>query len=224
VRLTSDDQFAADLRGFGAIGVLATLAILLGGNLTFGPMITVPLGGLLALLWTWRSRTPWYAVGYVRPRNWLLSIAIGITLGVAFKLLMKTIIMPFLGASPVNPAYHALAGNNALLPGAIWTMLMAGFGEETVFRGFLFERGSKLVRSKGVIVVVTASLFALAHTFDQGKDGAEQAAITGLVFGTIFARTGQIFTLMFAHTAFDLTAVAIIYCDIEARLGHLVFK
>jgi len=159
-------------------------------------MITVPLGGLLALLWTWRSRTPWHAVGYVRQRNWLLSIAIGITLGVAFK----------------------------LLPGAIWTMLMAGFGEETVFRGFLFERGSKFVRSKAVIVVVTASLFALAHTFDQGKDGAEQAAITGLVFGTIFARTGQIFTLMFAHTAFDLTAVAIIYFDIEARLGHLVFK
>jgi membrane protease YdiL (CAAX protease family) len=54
--------------------------------------------------------------------------------------------------------------------------------------------------------------------------GVEQAMITGLVFGTIFARTGRIFLPMAAHAAFDLTALAIIYWDLEARVAHLVFQ
>jgi hypothetical protein len=48
--------------------------------------------------------------------------------------------------------------------------------------------------------------------------------ITGLVFGTIFAVTGRIFTLMIAHAAFDLTAVAIIYWNVESAMAHLIFK
>jgi hypothetical protein len=30
--------------------------------------------------------------------------------------------------------------------------------------------------------------------------------------------------LMVAHAAFDLTAVAIIYWDLESRVAHLVFR
>jgi len=48
--------------------------------------------------------------------------------------------------------------------------------------------------------------------------------LTGLVFGTIFAVTGRIFMLMVAHAAFDLTALAIIYWDLETKVAHLVFK
>jgi membrane protease YdiL (CAAX protease family) len=48
--------------------------------------------------------------------------------------------------------------------------------------------------------------------------------ITGLVFGTIFAVTRQIWIVMCAHAAFDLTAIAIIYWNIEADVAHLVFK
>jgi hypothetical protein len=51
-----------------------------------------------------------------------------------------------------------------------------------------------------------------------------QATITGLVFGTIFAVTGRIWVIMFAHAAFDLTAVAIIYRDLEPGVAHFVFK
>ncbi|HUL68950.1 MAG TPA: CPBP family intramembrane glutamic endopeptidase, partial [Gemmatimonadales bacterium] len=60
---------------------------------------------------------------------------------------MKGVIMPLLGAPPINPVYHYLTRNSALLPAAIWAMLVAGFGEETVFRGFLFERFGKLFGS-----------------------------------------------------------------------------
>ena len=107
-------------------------------------------------------------------------------------------------------------------------IVVAGFGEETVFRGFMFERLGKLLgfslAAKTVIVLVTSLWFGLVHYPVQGLAGAEQATIFGLVFGTIFAITGRIFMLMVAHAAFDLTALAIIYWNLEARVAHLVFK
>ena len=133
------------------------------------------------------------------------------------------------GADPVNQAYHFLVGNQAAVPGILYTMIIgAGFGEETVFRGYMFERLGKLFStsagSRVFIVLLTATLFGLAHYSTQGVTGAEQAVITGLVFGTIFAVTRQLWMLMCAHAAYDLTAVAIIYWNVESKVAHLVLS
>lgn len=225
---SGDDRLAQQLRGFGPIGIIAMLLILLAGNLTAGNMVVFPAGAFLALLWAWRSRTPWQAIGYVRPTSWVLTISGGVAFGVALKFAMKAVVMPLFGANPINVTYHFLAGNRAMLPAAAWAMLVAGFGEETVFRGYLFERGAKLFgrghAAKVLIIVATAAVFGLAHYADQGLPGAEQGAVVGLVFGTIFAATGHIFWLMFAHSAFDLTALALIYWDLESRVAHFIFK
>lgn len=218
-----EDRFAAALRGFGPVGILAFLAILAGN------LIVPPLSAILVLLWARRSRTPWRAIGYVRPRSWARTAVAGILFGVAFKLAMKALVMPLLGADPVNHAYHYLAKNTAALPGALYLVIAgAGFGEETVFRGYFFERLGKLLGSgalaKAAIVLLTSIVFALAHVHDQGLAGTEQAAVTGLVFGTVFARTGSIWLPMVAHAAFDVTAVAIIYRDAESAVAHLVFR
>ena len=218
-----DDQLAARLRGFGPLGLLAILVIL------SADVIVKPLSAVLVLVWAWRSHTPWREIGYVRPRTWIGSLTIGVLFGVAFKLLMKAVVMPLLGADPVNQAYHFLAGNQVAVPGMLYTMIVgAGFGEETVFRGYMFERLGKLFSSSAstrvFIVLLTATLFGLAHYSTQGVTGAEQALITGLVFGTIFAVTRQLWMLMCAHAAYDLTAVAIIYWNVEFKVAHFVFS
>ncbi len=106
-------------------------------------------------------------------------------------------------------------------------IVVAGFGEETVFRGYLFERLGKYLgagtRAKVITVLITSGWFALLHYSVQGLSGVEQATITGLVFGGIFAVTGRIFPLMVAHAAFDLTALAIIYWDVESEVAHLLW-
>ena len=224
---SSDDRLAADLRGFGPLGILAIVVILFTGNV-FAGQVVVPIGAVGVLLWVRLSRTPWREIGYVRPANWITALAIGVAFGVAFKLLMKAIVMPLLGAGPINWAFHYWAGNRALLPAAIWACLVAGFAEETIFRGYLFERLGKLFRpgagAKIAIVLITSLLFGVAHYLVQGLAGTEQATIVGLVFGSIFAFTGSNFMLMFAHAAFDLTALAIIYWNLETRVAHLVFR
>jgi membrane protease YdiL (CAAX protease family) len=223
VGLPSDDDVAKALRGFGPLGILTILVILAGNGLF------APLSAILVLVWVRWSRTPWREIGYVRPRSWVATVAVGIAFGIAFKFLMKAIVMPLFGAPAINQTFHYLAGNTAALPGAIYAMIVvAGFGEETVFRGYLFERFGKLFRSsvwtRILIVLLTSIWFGLVHYSLQGLPGVEQATIFGLVFGTIFTVTGRIFMLMIAHAAFDLTALAMIYWNLESRVAHLVFK
>jgi membrane protease YdiL (CAAX protease family) len=219
----AEDRVATELRGLGRLGILAILLIL-SGNFLFSP-----LSAILVLVWVWLSRTPWHAIGFVRPKSWLASLAIGIGFGSVLKLLMKTIVVPLLGADPINQAYHYLAGNTAALPGMIVTVvIVAGFGEETVYRGWMFERLRRCwgttVWARALTVLLTSIVFGLAHYPVQGRAGVEQAILTGLVFGTIFAVTHRIFMVMVAHAAFDLVALAIIYWDIETSVAHFIFK
>lgn len=218
-----DNPVAAGLRGFGPLGILALLIILAGNA------VVVPLSAVLVLIWAWLSRTPWREIGYMRPRSWIGTLAAGIVFGAAFKLLMKAIVMPLLGAPPINQAFHYLVGNTAALPAILFAVVIgAGFGEETVFRGWMFERFGKLfgsgARAKAAIVLITSVWFGLDHYALQGLAGVQQATIVGLVFGTIFAMTGRIWLLIIAHAAFDLMAVAIIYWDLESAVAHFFFK
>ena len=224
-----DDGFAAALRGFGPLGIAAILVILAGNS------IVAPLSGILVLLWVKLSRTPWCEIGYVRPESWIRTLAVGIVFGVAFKFLMKAIVMPLLGAPPINQAFHYLAGNTGALPAILYMIIFgAGFGEETVFRGWMFERFGKLFGTGarantmpvrlGLIVLITSVWFGLDHYAVQGIPGVEQATLVGLVFGTLFAITGRLPMLMISHAAFDLTALAIIYWDVESEVSHFIFK
>jgi membrane protease YdiL (CAAX protease family) len=213
------DSLGAALRGFGPLGLLA-IVVILAGNALF-----VPLSAILVLLWAQRSGTPWQKIGFVRPRSWIRDLAVGLAFGIAFKLLMKAVVMPLLGANPINQAYHHLAGNTAALPAMLYLLIVgAGFGEETVWRGWMFERLGLLLGSgvgaKTAIVFITAVLFGLAHYPEQGTAGVQQAAIVGLVFGGIYAGTGRLWMLMCAHAAFDLTALALIYWNVETDVAH----
>jgi membrane protease YdiL (CAAX protease family) len=221
--VSGDDGFAARLRGFGPVGLLAIL-IVLAGN-----FVVAPLSAVLVLIWASISHTRWREIGYVRPKSWAGTLIIGVLFGATFKFLMKVIVMPLLGTPPINQAYHYLAGNTGATAGMIVVIIVvAGFGEETVYRGYMFERLGKLfgasMCAKVFIVLITSVSFAALHYNEQGLTGVEQAIITGLVFGTIFAVTGRLFVLMVAHAAFDITAVAMIYWHVESKIAHLLFK
>jgi uncharacterized protein len=218
-----EGPLASALRGFGPVGLLAIAIVLVAGAL-----MTVA-GAALALIWARLSRTSWADMGFARPASWVRTLLVGVVFGVALKLLLKAVVMPLFGAPPVNQAYHYLAGNTAALPGMVLAVIVgAGFAEETLYRGYLFERLGKLLGrgagEKTAIVSITSILFALAHYSGQGIFGVDQAAITGAVFGAIFAVTGRIWMVVFAHAAFDLAALATIYWDVESTVAHLVFK
>jgi membrane protease YdiL (CAAX protease family) len=217
----ANDSLSRSLKGSGPIGIVSLLVILLIRPGWFA--------GLLALAWAKLSRTPFRELGFIRPTNLLITLLSGTLLGVVFKIMMKAIVMPPLGAPSVNQAYHFLVGNNAALPGMLFTLTVsAGFGEETVFRGYLFERCRKILGcGRGATiatVLITSAIFASAHFVDQGWPGVEQALFTGIFFGALFLFAGNLWLPMVTHAAFDLTALAMIYWDLESEIANLFFK
>src|SRR5688500_5901829 len=173
------------LRGFGPAGLLAIVVILLG-NFLF-----VPLSAILILVWAHASRTPRRELGFVRPASWIATVLSGIVFGSLLKLAMKSVVMPLLGADPVNQAFGFLQGNTAALPGMLLLVIVgAGFGEETLYRGYAFERLRKLLGTSlaatVLIVVATSAWFGAVHYPFQGVPGVQQGTIVGAIFGTIF--------------------------------------
>jgi len=213
-------QLADRLRGFGPLGILSIIVILLTGNI---------IGTAFALLWARLSRTPWRELGVVRPRNVVVDVTVAATSGVVLKILMKAVVMRAFAFSPVNQAYHFLVGSTTSLPSTLAVMIVgAGFGEETIWRGFLFERLRALIgtstRAAAVTVVVTSLLFGMAHLIDQGWPGVVQSTLTGFVFGLAYLRLRRIWPVMVAHAAFDVTAVLLIYWDMEEPIARALLR
>jgi membrane protease YdiL (CAAX protease family) len=209
-------------RGFGPVGLLTWLVLLLGD------VLLIPLRGLLVLAWARWTETPWRDLGFVRPRSWVRTVVVGVVAGFLLKLFMKSVAMPLMGADPVNQAFHYLTGNKAALPGMLWAVTAgAGFGEETFFRGFLFERLTKLFGSSRLatvaIVLITSAFFAIVHYPGQKLPGVQQAFVVGLVIATIYASTRQIWLPMILHAAFDVTAVGLIYWNLERTVAGWFF-
>jgi membrane protease YdiL (CAAX protease family) len=191
--------------------------------------VTLALGALLVLVWASWTKKPLRELGFARPRSWAWTIAAGVVAGVAFKLLMKSVVMPLLGAPPINQAYSFLTGNSAALPGMTFSILLgAGFGEETLYRGFLFDRlGKWFGGGRGATittVLLTSLLFAVVHYPVQELPGTQQAFIVGLAMGALYARTRSLWLPMIIHVAFDLTALWIIYRDLERTVASWFFR
>jgi membrane protease YdiL (CAAX protease family) len=217
------NDFAARLRGSGPVGVLA-IVIVLGLSLA-GPIV----GALAVFAWARMSKTSFTSLGFTAPNRWAATLLGGIAAGIMLKVTMKAVVMPVLGAPPVNTPYQFLTGNAAALPGIILTVLVqAAVAEEVPYRGYLFERLGALVGRAHVAltftVISSSVLFAAAHYADQGLPGVAQAAVTGVVFGAMFVRKRQLALVMIAHAAFDPTAVTFIFYGWEEPVARFLFR
>jgi membrane protease YdiL (CAAX protease family) len=211
----SENRLSAALLGLGPAGVLAIVAVLLAGNV---------IGALLVAVWVGFTRTPWARLGLIYPTNLKRTLLAGVVIGIGLKLLMKALVMPALGFPAVNATYQYLTGNRpAVIRMVITVVFAAGFGEELIWRGFLFARLRPVLRPMAVLAV-SSLLFALAHVADQGLAGAAQAFLTGAAFGGLFLGSGDLWLPIVAHAAFDITAVLLIFWNFEASVAHTIFR
>jgi hypothetical protein len=75
----AEDGLAASLRGFGPLGMLAVVLVLLGNA------IFIPLSAILALVWARLARVPLQELGFARPQRWVPTVLGGALFGAAFK-------------------------------------------------------------------------------------------------------------------------------------------
>ena len=205
-------------RGFGSltqnlaelVGVLATFlisAIALSwatGNLTVAPFATAVAVALCSTLLK-RRKERWRDLGLARPLNWG-QLVLGTALLVAVILVFINIVQPPLEAQLGRVDLSELGtieGNLRLLVYFLFvSWVLAGLGEEALFRGFVMRRLTQLFGSTGGAAWIAAAgqalIFGLLH-FYQGPSGMIIAAGIGLIFGMAYLALDNLWPCVIAH-------------------------
>ena len=139
----------------------------------------------------------WKDVGLKLDQPFLKLLALGVAVGVAMEALELFATQPLLtrifGQGPDLHQLQRLIGNTQLLIlGIVLAWVLAAFGEEAVYRGYLLNRCADLLgrsttawTASAVFITV---LFGLAH-FPQGPAGIVENIIDGAILVAVYFAT-----------------------------------
>ena len=165
----------------------------------FIPLSKTPFLFVVAWGSLWLRGSGWRAVGLNLDRRWRVLLAIGITAGVvfwAFEFFVENPVLHRLtGRYPDLNDFKGLVGNIRLLAILVaLNLVLAGFGEEMVWRGYALPRVAEILGNSrvacGVAVLAVNAAFGLAHLY-QGESGIVQAAVQGALLGILYFATGR---------------------------------
>lgn len=184
------------------------------------PLSATPFLFVLAVI-SLRSRgLKWRDVGFVRPARWLPAIALGVVAGIAMELFSTFVTVPFLsnfeGKPPDLSDLRPIVGNPLLLLAAlVANWILAAFGEEMVFRGYLMNRVAGFFGGTrgawAVSLVAVSAIFGACHEA-QGMTGMLQEGFAGFLLGLLYLACGrQLAVPIVAHGMSNTLAFVLIY-------------
>jgi len=164
----------------------------------------------------------WRDVGFTAPTSWPRALLLGAIAGTAMELVSTFVTVPLLsratGQPPDLEVMRPMVGNLGLVLGLLPPMwLLAAFGEEMVFRGWLMSRIAGLAgRSASAWI---GSLFVVAVAFGTGHDqqgvtGMIQESLAGVALGILYLACGRNLAIpIVAHGVSNTVAFLLIYLD-----------
>jgi uncharacterized protein len=178
------------------------------------------------LLLCWASlrlrRLPWRDIGFTRPPRLRRAIAIGVVAGLAIELFAINVTTPWIasltGTPPDVSDLRDVVGNWQLLVIVLAvSWILAAFGEELAFRGYLMHRvadGFGRTRVAWIISLVVVSVFfGIGHS-TQGVAGIMQESLSGCWLGVLFLAGGRNLAVpIVAHGVSNSLALALIYLN-----------
>lgn len=162
----------------------------------------------------------WKDVGFELGPNWAKLLFIGAVAGIGIEAMELFATQPVLtklfGKGPDLHQFSPLIGNAKLLVVALaLAWVLAAFGEELVYRGYLMNRVAGIVggSSAGWIIslVLVTVVFGLAHA-PQGATGIVENIIDGAILGVLYLATGRnLIAPIIAHGIQDSIDVLLIF-------------
>ena len=172
---------------------------------------------MLCLIW-WlivrieKQKFDWSKLGLI-PGNRSTDILLGIMLAVVLSLL-TVCIGYFAGTLQYGGSGFELFTPSQILTTLLFGAVLAiasGFGEEIAFRGYLQSCIAERYNPTSAIVIV-AVLFAFSHPIGNVVNPLlywATAVLVGILFGTIFARTGTLWIGIALHIVWNYLQVAV---------------
>jgi uncharacterized protein len=184
------------------------------------PFSKTPFLLLFGWISLWVRQVGWRGVGLKRFRSWSVTIAVGVACGIlmeAFQLFASQRFLVWLTGRPPNLSdFESLRGNIALtLAGIGLVWVLAAFGEEMVYRGYLMNRVADLGNRTPVAwiasLVLVSIVFGFAHGY-QGVTGVIDEGLMGLFLGLMYLGTGRNLAVpILAHGVQDTIDAVLLY-------------
>jgi membrane protease YdiL (CAAX protease family) len=192
-------------------GTSSLIGLTLGRDFTFAWwMPSQWIMGFICLLVTlpalYFERRPLTSVGFRADRRWAIEFSMGFLIGF---ILLGLAALVVLGLGGFHWERDARVGLSMLLKGA-WVYLAVAFFEETLFRGYPFQR---LIEGIGAWpgLLLGGILFALAHLGNPGMSGSTQAwafiniTLAGLLLGLGWFKTKNLALPIGLHLGWNWT-------------------
>lgn len=173
------------------------------------------------------------SLGFIPPKDWLVTILWALGLGIAIALLSALVIEPAsekITATVQDPrAFERIRGRGkAFLSTLVLTRIATSCLDELIFRGFLMTELGDLIGMTGIyaalILLIGSAIFGLAHWY-QGKAGALSAALVGLLLGNIFIWSGyRLWLPILTHAVIDSLGLLASYFKLNSKLKDWAWK
>jgi membrane protease YdiL (CAAX protease family) len=206
-------RYIVDIIAIAAFSILLPLGLMAAGLRPLTPTLGLAFGvgvQLICVAFVWvllrlrgeRLRD----IGLRTPDNWFVAVAIAIMVAAFFFLLSWG--LESAGLHRDMSRFAALQGNLELL---LWSLLVAvfsaGFGEEVIFRGFVFRSfagGLGDGRLAWILAaILQAALFALAHGY-QGPIGLFFTGGAAFIIAIAFLLSGRnLWPFILGHALYD---------------------
>jgi uncharacterized protein len=168
----------------------------------------------------WRGMG-WKDVGFAWPSNWKAALLVGVLCGLfieAFELFIsQPLLARWMGKMPDLSNFTAVHGNlKVTLIYMLLIWMLAAFGEELVYRGYLMNRLAGLFRGTRVawvasLLVISAVVFGCSHT-GQGATGMLENIWDGLLLGAVYLASGRNLTaVIITHGVTDTVDLLLMY-------------
>jgi uncharacterized protein len=173
----------------------------------------------------------WRDVGLNLDQPLLKLFIIGVVVGIGMEALelfaTQPLLTKLLNKGPDLDEFRRLIGNTQLLIiGIVLAWVLAAFGEETVWRGYLLNRGADLFGRSPigwtVAAILVSLVFGLGH-FPQGPTGVVENIIDGAILAAVyFATNRNLLAPIIAHGIQDTVDVLLIYFGVYPGLESRV--